>query len=280
MEFSASVSRVLGAVGFAALALVVVAGQQAAPQPAPVFTAAQAQAGGALYAQNCSACHGANFEGSGDAPALSGGTFRLKWGPKMVSELFGVILQTMPPTNPGSLGEAAALNATAYILQRNGAQAGQQALTLRRHDADQRRGHRARRRREQRRPRHAADAVRAQRCWAPAIDGGPGQQATPARQRGVSVQGEVKNFVPVTPEMLKNPPAEDWLIFRPQLPAAQLQPAEPDHARQREEPAVEVGLGDERLRREPDDADRPQRRHLSREPQQHRAGARRRRRAI
>ena len=29
----------------------------------------------------------------------------------------------------------------------------------------------------------------------------------------MSVAGEVKNYVPVTPEMLKNPPAEDWLIF-------------------------------------------------------------------
>ena len=28
------------------------------------------------------------------------------------------------------------------------------------------------------------------------------------------MRGEVKNFVPVTPEMLKNPPPEDWLIFR------------------------------------------------------------------
>src|SRR5205814_7667081 len=94
-----------------------------------VFTATQAQAGRAVYNQNCSACHGADFEGSGDAPALAGGTFLLKWRPKMVSELFGLILQTMPPTRPGSLGEAAALNATALILQRNGAPAGQQDLT-------------------------------------------------------------------------------------------------------------------------------------------------------
>ena len=55
---------------------------------APYFTAAQAQSGRAIYDQNCSGCHGSNFEGSGDAPALSGGTFMLKWGPKMVSELF------------------------------------------------------------------------------------------------------------------------------------------------------------------------------------------------
>ena len=101
----------------------------ASAQPAGVFTAAQAQAGRAVYDQNCSACHGANFEGSGDAPSLAGGTFMLKWGPKMVSELFGEILQTMPPTNPGSLGEPAALNATAYILDRNGAQPGPQALS-------------------------------------------------------------------------------------------------------------------------------------------------------
>ena len=142
MRRSALVPRVFCAAAFAALAFAVVGGQQPAPGAVPVFTAAQAQSGQAIYAQNCSACHGANFEGSGDAPALAGGTFRLKWGPKMVSELFGVILQTMPPTNPGSLGEAAALNATAYILQRNGAQPGQQALTAGRHDADRRRGHR------------------------------------------------------------------------------------------------------------------------------------------
>src|SRR5271165_1779454 len=96
---------------------------------AQIFTSAQAESGRAIYAQSCSGCHGANFEGSGDAPPLAGGTFMLKWRPKMVSELFGEILQNMPTTNPGSLGEAASLAATAYILQRNGAQAGQSALT-------------------------------------------------------------------------------------------------------------------------------------------------------
>ena len=48
MKRSASVSRVLCAAAFAALALAVVVGQQAAPQAAPVFTAAQAQAGRAF----------------------------------------------------------------------------------------------------------------------------------------------------------------------------------------------------------------------------------------
>src|ERR1700736_3371788 len=127
MKRSALLSRLLCSSAFAALALAVVGGQQ--PAPATVFTAAQAQSGQAIYTQNCSACHGTNFEGSGDAPALAGGTFLLKWNPKPVSELFGYIMQSMPPTTPGSLGEPASINVTAYILQRNGAPAGQQALT-------------------------------------------------------------------------------------------------------------------------------------------------------
>ena len=110
-------SRFFIPVALAALPIVISAPicAQVSAQPATgIFTAAQADSGRALYARTCSGCHGADFEGSGDAPALAGGTFMLKWRPKMVSELFGEILQNMPPTSPGSLGEAAALNATAY----------------------------------------------------------------------------------------------------------------------------------------------------------------------
>src|SRR5271170_7573042 len=122
MQQSALSFRLLFGVAVAAAPVTLVAQQG-------IFTAAQAQSGRAIYTQNCAGCHGADFEGSGDAPALAGGTFMLKWRTKMVSELFGEILQNMPPTNPGSLGEPAALSATAYILQRNGGQPGQQALT-------------------------------------------------------------------------------------------------------------------------------------------------------
>jgi hypothetical protein len=62
--------------------------------------------------------------GSRGAPPLTGGTFMLKWRSKMVSELFGQIMQTMPPSNLGSLSETAALSATASVLQRNGAAGG------------------------------------------------------------------------------------------------------------------------------------------------------------
>jgi alcohol dehydrogenase (cytochrome c) len=132
----------------------------------------------------------------------------------MVSELFGLILQTMPPTNPGSLGEAAALNATAYLLQINGAGAGQTALTG-----------------GVTTPIGAVASERTQGVGqAPPVSGRGGRGAIPMAlgagstagqgrggegmpRRGVTVTGEVKNYVPVTTEMLRNPPPEDWLIF-------------------------------------------------------------------
>jgi alcohol dehydrogenase (cytochrome c) len=191
------------------------AGAIFAQVPARFFTAEQADSGRMIYSRNCSSCHGAQFEGSGDAPALTGGTFLLKWRSKMASELFGLILQTMPPTNPGSLGEAAAINATAYLLQSNGAIAGQTALTggtavtL----ADIVASGRAQGVGQQ-----PQGAGRGGRGAIPVVLGagstaGQGRGGEGSPRRGVTVAGEVRNYAPVTPEMLRNPPPEDWLIF-------------------------------------------------------------------
>jgi len=187
------------------LAASILLGQPATQSSAGPFTDAQAQAGRAVYGQSCAGCHGANFEGSGDAPSLFGGTFLLKWRTKMVSELFGDILQTMPSTSPGSLGETATLNVTAYILQRNGSTPGEQPLTpsaamLIASIAS-------------REPSGggAAGRGRGGRGTAPAAPVARGAGLSTAR--GVSVPGEVKNYVTVTAAMLKNPPASDWLIF-------------------------------------------------------------------
>jgi alcohol dehydrogenase (cytochrome c) len=178
-----------------------------AQQPSTaVFSFGQASSGAALYAQTCAGCHGADLDGSGDAPALTGGTFMLKWRSKMVSELFGQIMQTMPPSNAGSLSEAAALNATAFILQRNGAAGGPERLTAGIQTAI---GSIA--------TGQAPSGGRGGRGGVSMALGagstsGPGRGGTiPAR--GISVPGEVRNYVPVTAAMLKSPPAEDWLIF-------------------------------------------------------------------
>ena len=45
-----------------------------------------------------------------------------------------------------------------------------------------------------------------------AAAGGRGRGAAPPR--GLTVAGEVKNYVPVTDAMLRNPPAGDWLMAR------------------------------------------------------------------
>ena len=187
------------------LAASILLGQPATQSSSGPFTDVQSQAGRAVYEQSCAGCHGANFEGSGDAPSLLGGTFLLKWRTKMVSELFGDILQTMPSTSPGSLGETATLNVTAYILQRNGSTPGEQPLTP---SADMLIGSIA-----SREPSAggAAGRGRGGRGTAPAAPVARGAGLSTAR--GVSVPGEVKNYVSVTAAMLKNPPASDWLIF-------------------------------------------------------------------
>jgi alcohol dehydrogenase (cytochrome c) len=185
-------------------------GQQAQPAAAGVYTAAQAQAGMAAYAQQCAGCHLADYTGSGDAPAVAGVDFRTKWGPRAINELFTYLVQTMPPTNPGALGEEGTLAVTAFLLQINGAPAGQQPLTAR--------------------VETPIDAVTTGQAPTPAPATGRGGRGAPppmvlgagtaargrgdGANRGVTVPGEVKNYVPVTPEMLRNPPPGDWLIFR------------------------------------------------------------------
>ena len=209
MPRSALLSRFLLAVAVVGAPVVI----QAQPS-AGIFSSAQAESGRAVYAQSCSGCHSADLSGSGDAPALVGSTFLLKWRPKMVSELFGEILQNMPPTNPGSLGETAALSATAYILQRNGSPAGQQELAP---GATALIGGVAT-------GRAPSDSAAAQGRGGRGGGGGsivlgagsagPGRPGrSGAASHGVTSPGEVQNYVPVTPEMLRNPPPGDWLIF-------------------------------------------------------------------
>ena len=202
-------SLLLGSAAFVGMTMAPVGGQQAQPVAAGVYTAAQAQVGQAAYAQQCAGCHSADFRGSGDAPPVVGPDFIAKWGPREANELFTYLVQTMPPTSPGSLGEEGTLAVTAYLLQINGAPAGRQPLTAT--------------------VSAPINALLTGPPQAPApTAGGPGAMpvvlgaGTGAGQarggaspnRGVTVPGEVKNYVPVTSEMLKSPPPGDWLMFR------------------------------------------------------------------
>jgi len=91
-------AAILAVVGYAVAALLL----HMRGRAAGVYTAAQAGAGSALYSQTCSGCHGTDFQGSGDAPALAGDDFMLGWGSKRVRDLVAKIHDTMPPTAPAA----------------------------------------------------------------------------------------------------------------------------------------------------------------------------------
>ena len=54
--------------------------------------------------------------------------------------------------------------------------------------------------------------------------GGRGRGAEPAGPTGVTVAGEVQNYVPVTDAMLRNPPPGDWLMIRRDYHATNFSP--------------------------------------------------------
>lgn len=205
-------------VGAAGLAISAAAAQQSAQQPEAVYTAAQAQSGRAAYMVNCSACHLADLKGSFEAHPLVGPNFLNQWGDKTIAELYRYLMATMPPASPGAPGDQAMIDIVAYMLQANGAPAGSQPLV-----------------RESAVPLRAAiptgGAAPPQAppsAARPAPSGTPGQPAAqrpgaPGDQppappapapRGLTVAGEVKNFVPVTDDMLRKPDPGDWLMFR------------------------------------------------------------------
>ena len=97
--------------------------------PPAVYTADQATAGAAVYAQACAVCHGPALEGIA-APALKGDTFReMAQAQQLTAEtLLTVTAQTMPQSNPGSLTPDQYNQVTAYILQQNGYPAGDMPL--------------------------------------------------------------------------------------------------------------------------------------------------------
>jgi alcohol dehydrogenase (cytochrome c) len=174
------------------------------------FTAAQATSGRAAYDQNCAGCHGPAGR-NGTAPVLAGPDFIGGWSRRPVRDLISTIRASMPSDRPGQLREEVYLDIVSYILQTNGLTPGAQMLTA---NSDApigapgaqagaavgggRQG--------------AAGAARAGGQGGAGAPAGRGAAAPPAT--GVTVAGDVKGFTPVTDEMLKNPPAGDWLVIR------------------------------------------------------------------
>jgi alcohol dehydrogenase (cytochrome c) len=166
------------------------------------YTAAQAAAGRATYQANCSSCHAADLSGLNSASALAGGLFMSSWGDRTPGELIMFLEGAMPPGNPGSLGEQAYINVTAFILDYNGARAGNQPLTATNKVAI----------RSVASGQMKAPAARQAAAGEPL--GGRAEAPVPPTPRGLVVAGEVKNLTPVTDAMLRNPEPADWLMIR------------------------------------------------------------------
>jgi alcohol dehydrogenase (cytochrome c) len=134
---------------------------------------------------NCASCHRADLSGAAEAPALAGPNFTRVWGSRTAAQLAAYIQAAMPPSGRRTSAEQAEQLA-AFILQANAASG------------------------------RAASGGASQAPTAPSApaDAGPrvGTQFPPGR--GLTVAGEVPNYVPVTDAMLRNPPDGDWLMIR------------------------------------------------------------------
>ncbi len=157
-------------------------------------TMQQAEAGRGTYQARCANCHGADL-GGGEGPQLSGSNFVAAWGSRTVRELVSTIQRSMPPSAPGSLGEADALNLASFVLAANGANPGAQALSV-----------------------ASAFPIRSVAASGrPVIAlqaGGPVPSGGSSGPTGLTVKGELKSYVPVTDAMLRNPDPGDWLMVR------------------------------------------------------------------
>jgi alcohol dehydrogenase (cytochrome c) len=196
----------VAALAAATLGLAIVTAQQPA---SPIYTAAQAAAGRAVYEANCAACHMPDLSGRNEASPLAGPNFMNAWRTRTTRELYEYIATTMPPGR-ANLGTEAYVAVTAFILQANGAAPGAQVFAP---ATESPIGAIA----------TGAPAVGAPVTGAPAPGTPAAAPGTPApgaaargtpAPRGLTVTGEVKNYVPVTDEMLRNPPAGDWLMMR------------------------------------------------------------------
>jgi alcohol dehydrogenase (cytochrome c) len=200
--------------GSTVVAMPPAAGQQPAGAAGP-FTAAQAAAGATAYQANCATCHQPDLRGQGTATPLAGTAFIGTWGSRPARELLSFIQLTMPPGAPGTLSADVYANIVAFILQSNGARAGNQPLNA---NSDVLISAVAT---------GQAPAAAAGRGAAPAggqPPAGQGRGGPPAAPAGITIAGEVRNYVPVTDAMLRNPDPGDWLVIRRDYRASNYSP--------------------------------------------------------
>jgi cytochrome c553 len=122
-------STVMLGLGAFLLAVHFAAAQPSRSTSTGVFTAEQAKNGERAYQARCASCHGSDLHSTDpEAPDLTEGIFKFGWKEKSLADIFEQIRGTMPMGNPGSLDDQTYIDILAYILQFNGAPAGNQKL--------------------------------------------------------------------------------------------------------------------------------------------------------
>lgn len=203
----------VGALGATAM------GQNATPGTSGPFTGPQAAAGHQAYENNCAPCHLQDMSGTNDAPALAGTPFMGAWGKRSTAALYSKIATTMPLGAGGSLSEKQYTDIVAYILERNGARAGNAALaptTSVQIDTVATGRASAPARTAAATPAPAAANAPAQSNFARAMAGErvPDPGAFGLSKPGLTVKGNIQNYQPVTEQMMLNPSDNDWLMYR------------------------------------------------------------------
>ena len=92
------------------------------------YTTAQAARGKTAYTNNCSRCHGSSLEGMDEIPALAGAHLMVDFDGQTAGDLVHRIQTTMPMDNPGTLAPQTVADIASFILQSNGAPAGNAEL--------------------------------------------------------------------------------------------------------------------------------------------------------
>src|SRR5581483_3752113 len=186
---------------FVTIAIAVITASSGQGEAPAAYTPSQAADGLAAYQTNCASCHLPDLTGRNEAPQLAGGNFMNAWGARTTTELIRYIQATMPPSNRGGLSEETYTSIVAFLLQANGAPAGERPLAV---STPVRIGSVADGRMPPALREIVAKAANMDQAMAP-------RASTP---KGLTVSGQVKNYIPVTDEMLRNPNPADWLMAR------------------------------------------------------------------
>ncbi len=191
----------LGAALAAACGVAILYAQQ---RPAGPYAAAQAAAGRTAYQTNCASCHAPDLSGR-EGPQLAGTNFLSQWGDRTAGALINFMQSTMPPGAPPLSGDTY-VNLAAFILDANSARAGNQPLTAASNVA-------------------IRSVASGQRAASIATAAQPATTTSQAQApRGITVAGVVKNYIPVTDAMLRNPDPSDWLMLRHDYKATYFSP--------------------------------------------------------